>query len=160
MAIVTVGEICDAVATTLSTTAGIARTQSYNELTEGMNTLPTLQVYPESWELSSGSETDRFAMVDAATGVPGHRLTEMVLHLDLYARQRSQLAEDWGLAVDLASALHDKLDEEGSCPLFAQTGIRSMHWTADRVMFEYGSDAQGRPLRYVGFRFALTVRIF
>jgi hypothetical protein len=82
------------------------------------------------------------------------------LHLDLYARQRSQLAEDWGLAVDLASELHDKLDEEGSCPLFSQVGIRTMHWTADRVIFEYGSDAQGKPLRYTGFRFALTVRIF
>jgi hypothetical protein len=160
MAKVTVGEICDAVATTLSATTGLARTQSYNQLTEGMNTLPTLQVYPETWEVSAGSETDRIAFVDAATGVPGHRFTEMVLHLDLYVRQRSQLAEDWGEAVDLASELHDKLDEEGSCPLFSQVGIRTMHWTATRVVFEYGSDARGQPLRYAGFRFELTVRIF
>jgi len=154
MAIVTVGAICDAVAAVLSTTAGITRTQSYNELTEGMNTLPTLQVYPEFWDVSAGSETDRFSFVDAATGIPGHRLTEMTLHLDLYARLRSQLNEDWGEAIDLASALHDKLDEQGSCPHFALAGIRSFHWTAHRVVFPYAQT------EYVGFRFVLTVRIF
>jgi hypothetical protein len=154
MAIVTVGAICDAVALDLSTTTGIARTQSYNQLTEGMNTLPTLLVYPEFWEVSAGSETDRFSFVDAATGIPGHRQTEMLLHLDLYARLRSQLNEDWGEAVDLASALHDKLDEQGACPHFALAGIRTFHWTAQRVVFVYAQT------EYTGFRFLLTVRIF
>jgi len=160
LATVSVGEICDAIATTLSTTVGIARTQSYNELTEGMNTLPTLQVYPDFWEVSAGSETDRHAFVDATAAVPGLRISEFTIFCDLYVRRRSQLDEDWGEAVDLASTLHDKLDEEGRCPLFSQAGIRTFHWTAQRVVFEYGRDGQGQPLFYVGFRFTLTVRVF
>jgi len=116
MATITVGEICDAIAATLSTTVGLTRTQSYNQLTEGMNTWPTLQVYPESWETSMDSATDRISFVDAATGIPGHRYTEIIFFLDLYARQRSQLNEDWGKAVDMADALDNKLNEEGACP--------------------------------------------
>jgi hypothetical protein len=154
MAIVTIGAICDAVADTLSTTAGIERTQSYDELTEGMNTWPTLQVYPDNWEVSFESETDRLSFVDAVTGIPGHRQTHITLILDLVVRPRSQLAEDWRAAVDLASALHDKLDEEGACPHFGLDGIRSFRWSAQRVLYPYAQ------MRYVGFRFTLELRIF
>lgn len=154
MAIVTVGAICNAVAATLSTTTGLERTQSYDQLTEGMNTLPTLQVYPERWEVDTATETDRTTFVDAATGIPGVRQTELVLHLDLYVRQRSQLEEDWGEAVDLASGLGDKMDEEGPCPHFGLAAIRSFHWTAQRVVFMYAE------VLYTGFRFVLTLRIF
>lgn len=148
------GQICDAVAGTLSTTPGLERTQSYNELTEGMNTWPTLQVYPDNWEVSFESETDRLTFVDAATGIPGHRQTHITIFLDLYVRRRSQVNEDWGEAVDVASALHDKLDEEGDCPHFGLAGIRSFHWSAQRVIFPYAET------KYVGFRFTLELRVF
>ena len=108
---ISIGALCNAVATTLSTTTGLERTQSYDQLTEGMNTLPCLQVYPERWEVSADSGTDRLTFVDQSAGVPGVRQTELTLHLDLYVRQRSQLDEDWGAAVDLASVLQDKLDD-------------------------------------------------
>jgi hypothetical protein len=162
MAIVNIGAICDAVANTLSATPGLERTQSYDELTEGMNTLPTLQVYPETWETSSDSETDRISFVDAFTGIPGHRYTTITLHLDLIVRQRSQLDEDWGEAVDMADALDTMLvNSLGSCPHFGVSGIKSPpRWTATRVLFDYGLDSQGRPLVYTGFRFVLTVRVY
>ena len=159
MATVTIGAICDGVASTLSATAGLNRTQSYDQMTEGMNTLPTLQVYPESWETSSGSDTDRISFVDAATGIPGHRHTTVTLHLDLIVRQRSQLGEDWGEAVDMADALDNQLNLEGDCPHFGVAGIRAFRWTSQRVLFEYGQDSQGRPLLYTGFRFILTVEV-
>jgi hypothetical protein len=156
MAVIAIGTIIDAIAATLSTTAfsadlQINRTQSYNQLTEGMNTLPTLQVYPETWEVSSGSETDRISFVDAVTGIPGHRVTEITVFLDLYVRQRSQLNEDWGEAIDLAGALGDKLDEEGPCPHLGSEAIRSFHWVAQRVVFVYAQ------VEYIGFRFTLTI---
>jgi hypothetical protein len=152
---ISIGALCDAVATTLSTTAGLATTQSYDQLTEGMNTLPCLQVYPERWEVSADSGTDRLTFVKQSTGVPGVRQTELTLHLDLYVRQRSQLDEDWGAAVDLASVMQDKLDEEGPCPHFGDgTYIRSFRYSVQRVIFAYAQTS------YLGFRFTLTMRVF
>ena len=158
MAQVTVGAIVSAVTTFVSATPGITRTQDYNKLTEGMNVLPTLQVYPESWEVSTGSETDRVSFVDGVTSIPGHRDTEMVLFLDLYVRQRSQLLTDWGDAVDLASALSTQLDTAGACPLFGLSVdgypvVGSFKWTAQRGTFPYAQ------VSYTGFRFTLTLRI-
>jgi len=151
---VTIGQIVDAVADTLSATTGINRTQSYNELTEGMNTLPTLQVYPESWGVSQDSATDRLTFVKQSTGQPGVRYTEMVLFADLYVRQRSQLNEDWGEAVDGADALNTMLEQEGTCDHFGLVGIKSFRWDAARVLFSYAQTL------YTGFRFTITVRVF
>jgi hypothetical protein len=138
----------------LVTSGDVERVQNYDELTEGMNTTPTIQVYPESWEVDASSDTDRTTFTDSGTGVPGLRQTEMVIRLDVYVRRRSQLNEDWGDAADLASEIHDKLDEQGSCPLFDQVGIRSFHWTCTRVVFDYAGTL------YTGWRFELTLRIF
>lgn len=154
MATVTIAQICDAVASTLSVTTGLLRTQSYNQLTEGMNTVPTLQVYPESWETSVDSGTDRIAFVDPLTGIPGARDTEVVLFLDLICRQRSQLGEDWGEAVRMADNLDNQLNLEGECPHFGLAGIRSFRWSAQRVLFPYAETGN------VGFRFTLTLRVF
>lgn len=154
MPTVTIGAICNAIATTLSATVGLTRTQSYYQLTEGMNTLPTLQVYPDSWETSVNSETDRIAFVDPLTGIPGARYTEIVFFLDLIVRQRSQLDEDWQNAVNMADALDNQLNLEGACPHFGLAGIRSFRWSAQRVVFPYAE------IEYVGFRFTLTVRVF
>jgi hypothetical protein len=157
MATVTVGEICTAIhldMEDLVTSGDLNRVQNYDELTEGMNTLPTLQVYPENWETDVAGDTERTTFVDGATGIPGHRQTELLIRLDLYARQRSQLNEDWGEAIDLADAIDTQLNEQGSCPLFNQVGIRAIKWTCARVVFDYAS------ILYTGFRFELTVRIF
>jgi hypothetical protein len=160
MATVTVGAICTAIHLDMenlvtASGAGLRRVQNYDELTEGMNTLPTLQVYPENWETDVASDgTERSTFVDGSTGVPGHRQTELLVRLDLYARRRSQLDEDWGEAIDLADLIDTQLNEQGSCPFFDQTGIRAFSWTCTRVVFDYAS------VLYTGFRFELTIRIF
>ena len=48
---ITLAQICNAVETTLGAATGLTYTQSYNELKEGMNDTPTLQVY---WNSISG----------------------------------------------------------------------------------------------------------
>lgn len=157
MAIVTVGEICTAIHTVLEelvASGDLNRVQNYDELTEGMNTTKTIQVYPERWEVDAATDTYRTTFTDATTGIPGVRQTDILIRVDLYVRQRSQLNEDWGDAVDLASIVSDKLDEQGGCPLFSQAGIRSMHWTCQRVVFDYAT------VLYTGYRFEITVRIF
>lgn len=152
-----INAICDAVATAMATIPAptVERVQSYDELTSGMNTLPTIQVYPERWETDVSTETDRTTFVDAITGVPGVRQCEVLIRIDVYVRQRSQLDEDWGEAVTVGSAVQDKLEEQGTCPpLFDLIGIKSMHWTASRVVFDYAS------ILYTGWRFELSLRIF
>lgn len=157
MPTISVGQICTAIAEVIEDALvpdTLVRVQNYNQLTEGMNSVPTLQVYPENWEVDATTNTDRTTFTDAITGVPGTRVTELLIRLDLYVRQRSQLNEDWGEAVDVASTVSDTLDEQDGCPLFSQVGIRSMHWTCTRVVFDYAGIA------YTGFRFDLTVRVF
>ena len=149
-----IGEICSAIATEMATIASINRIEDYDELTSGMNTLPTLQILAENWETDIGGETDRTTFVDASTGVPGVRQCEVQVILALLVRQRSQLNEDWREAVDVASDVQDKLEEQGGCPIFGLTGIRSFHWRADRVVWDYAG------VLYTGYRFTLDLRVF
>jgi hypothetical protein len=149
---VTLGEILDAIESTLAASSGLTRTQSYDELTEGMNDLPTLQVYPEAGEQdpSGDGRTDRTAFGG------GVRQTEFTIHADLYARQRSHLGEDMAALVDLIDAMQDVFEQQNTKPYFGLEGIRAFHWSWRRVVFTYGDPQLG----YMGARFVLTVRVF
>lgn len=152
-----INEICDSVADAMRTIplATVARVQSYDELTSGMNTVPTIQVYPERWETDAATETDRTTFVDALTGVPGVRQCEVLIRVDVFVRQRSQIGEDLSEAVTVGNAVQNKLEEQGTCPpLFDLEGIQSMRWTAQRVVFDYAT------ILYAGWRFELSLRIF
>lgn len=154
MATVTVGEICTAIATEMATIASINSVQDYDELKEGQNTLPALQILAENWETDIASETDRTTFVDGSTGIPGVRQCDIEIVLALLVRQRSQLNEDWREAVDIASEVQSKLEEQGDCPIFGLSGIRSFHWRADRVVWDVAT------VLYTGYRFTLNLRIF
>ena len=56
---ITLAQICNAVETTLAAATGLTYTQSYNELEEGMNDTPTLQVYWNSSSKTRAATTDR-----------------------------------------------------------------------------------------------------
>ena len=127
--------------------------QNYNELTEGMQTLPTLQVYLEDFETSADSETDRYTFCQPGDMGP-RRWTVMTIRLDMYARHRSQIDEDWELAHVLVNDVQDALEAQCACPFFGLAGIRNIKWAARRVVFELSQS------RYTGFRFELTVGIF
>ena len=146
-------QICDAIKVPMTTIASIRRVNCYYELTEGMNTLPTLEIYPERWNTDTATETDR----TTACAPNMLRQTNVVVYLDLYARQRSQIAEDWNQAVEVADDIQDKLEEQCACPIFGLAGVRSFQWEAQRVVFERDWTP---PPQYAGFRFILTLRIF
>lgn len=154
MPIVTIGAICTSIHETMEEISDLEQVQNYNEITEGMNTYPTLQVYWESIEADVNGDTS------ASTLCKGVSQTDIIFHLDLYARQRSQIAEGMQEVTDLSSLIHDKLQEQTECDsppncvYFGNEAIRSYHWTASRVVFEYGT------VLYPGARFILTVRIF
>lgn len=146
-------QICDAIETTLSaatTLTALAGThsQSYDELTEGVNDLPMLQVYPQSGSQDAAGRTDR------TTFGGGNRQTEFVIHADYYARERSHIGEDMALLVNGIDAMQTIFEAQDKKPYFALAGIQSFRWTWDRVQFAYGNTA------YMGARFVITVRVF
>lgn len=160
MANITLNQIVDAVETTLSTATTLVRSQSYDELTEGIQPAdcPLLQVYWESLSpVSTDSGTDRRSF-GGGGGIENTPLRDkaIVIHADYYARPRSHIAEDMQAVVDGADALIDVLETQDTTPFFGLEGIKSFQWQATRVTFVYG-DPQ---TPYSGARFVITLRVF
>ena len=141
-------QLCDAVASTLGAAVGINSEQSFDELTSGMNTLPALQVYPDSCTSTARGETDR------QTFGKGRYERRYTLFVDLYARQRSQLAEDMAKLVTLIDAVETVLDAQKANIFGLSTGSNvAFSWSWQRSIFDYAG-----PL-YAGARFTLVFTI-
>lgn len=149
---ITIAQICDAIESTLGAATGITRSQSYDELTEGMppGDLPLLQVYPEAGEADITGTTDRSSFRG------GVRQTELIIIADLYAHQRSHMGEDMEILVDGIDAFIDVMEAQDTKDYFGLAGLQAFHWRFERVTFVYGNPQ----LPYVGARFYLTIRIF
>lgn len=147
---ITIGQILDAVELTLSAAPTLARSMSYDELTEGINDTPLLQVYAES-----GTQ-DTTNSVDRTTFLAGVRQTELIVHCDYYAQQRKHIGEDMAALVDGIDAMFNIFEAQRSSPFFGLQGIQAFHFSFSRVTFDYGA----QNIRYVGARFTLTLRIF
>jgi hypothetical protein len=149
MATYTLDELCDGIHDTLAAAASLVRTEKYDEISEGMQDYPTLQVYPEentgaSWE----TETDRITLAKSSYG---RSTKEYIVHADLYAHQLGTIAEDMAQLVTTINEFEDILDMQ-DCPIFSLDFVQSFRWSWRRVVFEYG----GVP--YIGARFIITVR--
>jgi hypothetical protein len=147
---ITIGQICDAIESTLGAATGITRSESYDELTDGIHDLPMLQVYP-----NSGNQ-DAFTRTDRSTFRGGVRQTDIMIHADLYAQQRAHIGEDMKKLVDVIDAVTNVFEAQDVKPYFGLDGIGAFRWRWERVTFAYG-DPQ---LTYVGARFYIEVRIF
>lgn len=152
---ITLAQICDAIeetlaeATTLDVLPRRGRTQSYDELTESVEDLPLLQVYPENGAQDPGGATDR------TTFRGGVRQTEFTIHADYYAAARgTSIGEEMGRLVNGIDAITDVLEGQDEKPYFGLVGIQAFSWRWDRVTFDYAGVA------YVGARFAIVVRVF
>lgn len=143
-------EICTAIDTTLSAATGLTYTQTFSGLSEGMQNLPVLQIYPESLRQDATTGSDR------TTFKAGVRQTEIIVNCDLYARQRRDLGEDMAALIPLIDAIQDVLEQQDTKPYFGLVGIKSFAWSAQRVTFTYGEPQ----IYYVGARFSLVMRVF
>lgn len=157
MAAITIAQICDAIETTLAAASGMNRTQSYDELTEGISAgdLPLLQVY---WErlgpMDPSGGTDRLTY----QGVVRHKL--LTFHADVYAAQRSHIDEDMKKVVNCADAMLDVLEQQNVKPYFGLAGIKAWQLeSAAKGAFEYTSGPRGGVL-YMGVRFILVIHVF
>lgn len=151
----TLDALVDAIETTLSAAASLVRSQTYDELTEGIHEYPMLQVYPAgNTGTSWGSETDRYTFRGPIAGTATtmyHSIKEYTIYADVYARQRAHIDEDMGKMVTTVNEIEDILDMQ-PCPPFGRSEIFSFRWSWDHVTFDYGG------VMYVGARFVITVR--
>lgn len=149
---VTVAEICDAIAETLGAAASIKRTQSYDELTEGIHDgdCPLLQVYFEDMECDPYGETHMHSFGGSI------KVKQFTINADLYAAKRKKIGQDMQAVVELVEELNDILEAENLSPFFIE-GVKAFKWTVSRTTFRYG-DRQAD--LFAGARFAITVYVF
>ena len=146
---ITLGQIVDAIESTLDDATTLVRSQSYDELTEGIHDTPLLQVYPQS-----GSQ-DPSGTADRTTFSAGVRQTEVIVHADYYAAERGAgIGEEMARLVDGIDAMTNVIEGQDEKPYFGLTGIKGFSWRWDRVTFDYGG------VNYVGARFMITLRVF
>lgn len=145
-------DVCDAVESTLADATGLTYTQSFDELSEGVNDTPLLQVYPEEFEIDISS-----ANADRTTFQGGVRQTEILLHCDIYAARRSNLGQNIKKAVELTDACIVVFKQQNTKPYFGLSDIKSFHvGRGIRVIFTYGDREQ----QFTGWRIPLTLLVF
>lgn len=147
---VNITEINDAIKDTLATATGLTFAQSYNELSEGINDTPMLQVYWQSHLVDPDSNTSQRSF----RGVT--RQTSLTFHADLFPRQRSHLDEDMGALLPLVDAIQAVLEAQRVEPYFGLAKIKAIEgWSAQQVTFEYPAD-----VKFLGARYIIRVRVF
>jgi hypothetical protein len=119
MATYTLDALLDAIEGIMDDAASLVRSQTYDELTEGIHDYPLLQVYPEE-----NTGTDWTGETDRVTLSGKHSIKEYTVHGDIYARQRSNIAEDMKKCVDVANEMENILDNL-SYPLFGLACVTS-----------------------------------
>lgn len=145
MATYSLADVVDAIEATLSAAPSLARSQSFNEMTEGIHRpdTPLLQTYPEENTGTSGfSDTDRISLSGK------HSLKQYLIHADLYATPRSSIGEDMKRLVKTIDELEDILDNQ-SYPCFGVDCITSFQWSWRRVVFSYAGT------EFMGARFSI-----
>jgi len=147
----TLASICDAIESALGAVTGIERSQSYDELTEGMGSFPTLQVFPARWNVDARTETDR------STFRAGLRATDQTIYCDLFAGPRggSSPGQLMGILVGLIDLINVELETQAAIrPPFSLTGVKACWWTGEHVTIENSG------VLYVGARWTITLRTF
>jgi hypothetical protein len=135
MARITFTEMTTAVALALESSAAFRQVQApgtaLQPMGEGIAETPTAQVYLEAMNLSV-------------------RQRKVTLHIDVYARQRSNLADDVTAVQELADVVEEVLESQTHKPYF-NLDIEAFHYRLERVVFEYAS------VKYSGLRFVLDL---
>ena len=150
------GTVVKAVGTALFAAASLRRTQQYDQITEGMQDYPTLQVWPVSNTGTSwNSQTDRLTFggpVGPDLAIQKLSVKEYLIYADLYVQQRAHIGESMSKLVATIDELENILDTQ-PCPPFGLDSLFSFQWRWDHATFDYGN------VLYVGARFIITIRM-
>jgi hypothetical protein len=153
----TLMQIANAIKDTLEASMSAAlliRTYGYDELPEGINDAPSLEVYWQRVICDPTGETDRFTL-----GPDAIHVKEMTFYVDYIANPRNNLAENNDQLTQGSSEIIDILEGEalscagdGHCPPFGLCALKTFHWLGERVAFQYGG------VTYYAARFEIVVR--
>lgn len=121
-------------------------------LKETIPETPAIQVYFDSKDVISPGGTDRYTMGGGKNGVI--RKTAMIIHVDVYARQRSNIGDEMALLEELIDLVDDVMEQQGDKPYFGIDGVQAYSYRAERTTFEYNKND------YVGVRFYVTLTLF
>lgn len=153
MAKISYGDICDAIAQTLSGASGLKAVESFSALKEAIPDCPVLRVYPEAAEGDVTAVNN-----DRASFRGGVRVQEVEIVCDVPCRQRSDLAEDSKATVEMADQLMDILEQQDTKPYFGLAGINGFRWRWERTVFMVG--AGDGAVAHLGIRLRIFCRIF
>jgi len=151
MSLVTRAAINSGITATLAEVTGVNEVQDYDDLTEGMNNLPAVQVY---WE-EDDDKSSTYGKSDRMTfgGNVGQCFT---FHVDVYARRRSNIGQDMAATLPLVDTIDAKIRAQvGSSAPFG-VAIQSFQWEWSRCVFEYGA----KDRTYMGARCVLKVETY
>lgn len=145
----TIREVLQGVGDTLESAIQGVRVDTLESMTEGIGDTPLIQVYFDSIEADIASDS-----TDRSTFRAGVRQTNLIINVDVYAKQRADIGEDMLSLVDMTDAVIDVFDDQQAKPYFNVDGLKGFRYQGERVVFEYGQ------ARFLGVRFSLTFRIF
>ena len=145
----TLKEILDAIAVNLRLIPEVEDTvQGHDELGEGMNDYPAIQIYPEEGEPNITGSTAQLTF-GAKT-----RVERILINVDVFAKQRADLGEDMAAVVTIFDKIRTHLKGIKEKPYFGLEGIQAFDWKWERTVFEYAGN------KYMSLRFVLTVYTF
>ena len=148
----TYSEISEGIAATLEAAAGINVVQRELSLTESIADAPCIQVYMKTDEPRDATERTSFQAKI--------RQNKTVWYADVYAHERGVLGENIRDVYQYGQAVKDVLNSmmnitEGNVPpFFGVEGIKTYHWSAERLQLANGSTD------YAAMRFTLSLNLF
>lgn len=157
LATLTLTQICDAIRTTLGASSEIARAQSVGELSDSMEDLPMLRVYPFSANTDPSGTTDRSTFGgkggDEKTPV---RRTSLIINVDVPVDQRTDIGDNLARVAPTWDSVEVIFAAQNVKPYFDLVGIKAFSWTAQLTTFEWNE------LQFpnIGVQFKVTIEVF
>lgn len=127
---------------------GFKVVQNFDELTEGMNSTPAVQIYWDDLAIDSLTNTTMQTLEHS------RRNRDLTFNIDIFTGDRNNLHLNMAEQVRWADLLWDKLEEKDQCNAFSDAAINVVNIEVQRVLFDYAT------VTYPGVRAVLTVRVF
>lgn len=148
-------ELNTALITTFAASTAINQAQDLPDLTEQIPDadMPLIQIYPNGASSALESETIQNTFGGTIGQKPVQRLP-FTFNIDVYIGQRSLLAENMGLYVEVFQIMNDILNGQTLKPLFGHPAIQAFTWEGERVIITYSN------VNYLAIRYTIDLEVF
>lgn len=147
----TVRQMVSGVGDLLATHEGFKQVQVNEALSETIAEEALVQIYFQGRRFVK-TDTDRRSFGGRREeGSKPVRVKQTQLHIDIYARQRSQIGQDLSAVQDLFEIADELFETQDHKPFFNLEQVESFTYTSERVTFEVNN------VKYSGVRFVLEL---